>query len=93
MAKGWKLESVRHSLARKGVKTGRKKKIWVGDLGDAVFGKSPDAVTAFYVKEEDGTKSWQLLPDYNSDTLIKSKKVIPLDPEILSDIRKSRRLK
>jgi hypothetical protein len=27
MAKGWKRESARHSLARKGIKTGRKKKI------------------------------------------------------------------
>jgi hypothetical protein len=56
------------------------KKINVGDLGEAII--SPKGfIDVTYVREGDGTKSWQLLPDENSDTFLKSAKVIPLELE------------
>jgi hypothetical protein len=56
-----------------------KKKIYVGELGDAYITnkKNKKGIWVSYVLEEDGTKSWQLNPDENSDTIIKSAKVIP----------------
>jgi hypothetical protein len=56
----------------------------VGELGGAMIVDNNDkkAITAYYVEEEDGTKSWQLNPDYYSDRIIKSAKVRPLEYKI-----------
>lgn len=51
--------------------------IYVGDLGEAKISKRGN-IHAFYINEEDGTKSWQLHPDeFRGDTILKSVKVIP----------------
>jgi hypothetical protein len=67
------------------------KKIYVGDLGEAVI-SSKGFIDAHYVLEEDGTKSWQLLPDEHSDTWLKTVKVIPLETEGLELTKKQKEL-
>lgn len=63
------------------------KKIYVGDLGDAVISKRYGFIDAYYVKEEDGTKSWQVHPDeMRGDAILKSIKVFPLDMELIKQI-------
>jgi hypothetical protein len=41
----------------------RGKKLWVGDLGEAIVTNNERDVLVYFIKESDGTKSWQLLPD------------------------------
>lgn len=60
--------------------TRKKKQIYVGSLGEAII--SPKGfIEVIYVLEEDGTKSWQLLPSEHSDIFLKSTRVIPLEIE------------
>ncbi len=56
----------------------KSKIIHVGNLGEAVITKNSNGTTVYYVKEEDGTKSWQLLPNEHSDTILKTARVMPL---------------
>jgi len=67
--------------------------IHVGDLGEAFLLKKNSkegklfAVDVYKVKEEDGTVSWQLNPDeVRGDTVIESRKAVPLDPKVLLEI-------
>jgi hypothetical protein len=69
----------------------RKKQIYVGDLGEAII--TPKGfIDVHYVLEEDGTKSWQLLPSEHSDVILKSTKVIPLETEGLELTKKQKEL-
>jgi len=57
------------------------KKIFVGDLGEATISKSPKAIPVYYIREEDGSKSWQLNPDeVRGDVILKTAKAIPIEP-------------
>ena len=64
------------------------KKIHVGNLGECVITKNKNAILAYYVLEEDGTKSWQLLPNENSDIILKSIRVIPIEKDIIEELDK-----
>lgn len=62
-------------------KYGTGKKIFVGDLGEATISKNPKAIPVYYIREEDGSKSWQLNPDeVRGDVILKTAKVIPSEP-------------
>jgi hypothetical protein len=69
------------------------KKIYVGDLGEARI--SREGITVYFVEEEDGTKSWQLLPDeIRGDRIIKTAKVVPLQADVKKELKDAlRRLK
>lgn len=59
------------------------KTLYVGDLGEVFPSKNKEAITVYYILEEDGTKSWQLLPDeMRGDKILKTKKVMPLEYQI-----------
>jgi hypothetical protein len=52
----------------------KKDKIYVGSLGNAIIDPK-GKYDAYYVLEEDGTKSWQLRVDENSDKVLRHVKV------------------
>ena len=63
------------------------KRIYVGGLGDAIISKGYGFINAHFIKEEDGTKSWQLLPDeMRGDEIIKSVKVFPLEKGTIKEV-------
>jgi hypothetical protein len=64
------------TTARSKVKN--KARIYVGELGEAVI-DTKGKIWAYLVLEEDDTISWQLHPDENSDFVLESRKVKPLD--------------
>lgn len=56
------------------------KQIYVGGLGEAIISKRYGFIDAYFVKEEDGTKSWQVHPDeFRGDEILKSVKVFPIE--------------
>ena len=67
---------------------GETNNIYVGGLGDARIDETYGFITVHYVLEEDGTKSWQLLPDEHSDKGIKTAKVFPLDTDTINQALK-----
>ena len=63
------------------------KQIYVGSLGEAIISKRYGFIDAHFIKEEDGTKSWQVHPDeMRGDEVLKSVKVFPIDQDIVEQI-------
>ena len=63
------------------------KRIYVGGLGEAVISKRYGFIDAYFIKEEDGTKSWQVHPnEMRGDEILKSVKVFPISQITIEQI-------